>query len=406
MPYIDLIKEILQEAREPITAEDISMRLKLKNHLSKITHASITPKQIRNRIRKDNNENIETIKPRPYTYRLKYTTQNLWVLKTVHEDDKASQTIDSYGDSLSEYYNYDNFVANSQQIKNGDQAILIDKEKILGFANIDNIESTQGSKTIRRCPECPSTTIDKRKTKRPTYRCNKGHEFDVPLEETKTVTKYSANFSKYIPIGKFKNDLKQLRPYYLNGYNQNMSMQRLSSDALDLFGNIKENLTRKSLTEYTLRPGESYIEEEQSLYQENNKDEREISIRAIKLRRGQQDFRKKLLLRYNNTCVITGCKIIDILEAAHIRPYRGQNDNHPSNGLLLRADIHTLFDLNLVAIEPETLTILFHPKVILEYKEYHRKKLIVNTKNPPNKEGLKWRWHNSKSFRNGDKKRD
>jgi HNH endonuclease len=35
---------------------------------------------------------------------------------------------------------------------------------------------------------------------------------------------------------------------------------------------------------------------------------------------------------------------LDILEAAHISPYRGEEDNHPENGLLLRADLHTLFD--------------------------------------------------------------
>lgn len=43
-------------------------------------------------------------------------TENLWVLKTVHEDHITS-LIDSYQDSLTEYYNYDSNVANSKQIK-------------------------------------------------------------------------------------------------------------------------------------------------------------------------------------------------------------------------------------------------------------------------------------------------
>ena len=56
-------------------------------------------------------------------------------------------------------------------------------------------------------------------------------------------------------------------------------------------------------------------------------------------------------------CMVSGCQLVDLLEAAHIRPYRGENDNHPSNGLLLRADLHTLFDLDLLGIDPETLLV-------------------------------------------------
>jgi predicted restriction endonuclease len=55
--------------------------------------------------------------------------------------------------------------------------------------------------------------------------------------------------------------------------------------------------------------------------------------------------------------VFTDCQVLDALEAAHIKPYRGESDNHPENGLLLRADIHTLFDLNLIGIEPKGLQI-------------------------------------------------
>ncbi|WP_183629116.1 HNH endonuclease signature motif containing protein [Novosphingobium sediminicola] len=47
----------------------------------------------------------------------------------------------------------------------------------------------------------------------------------------------------------------------------------------------------------------------------------------------------------------------DILEAAHIVPHAviGQKGNDASNGILLRADIHTLFDLNLIRITPDYL---------------------------------------------------
>ena len=59
--------------------------------------------------------------------------------------------------------------------------------------------------------------------------------------------------------------------------------------------------------------------------------------------------------------MVSGCGIVDLLEAAHIAPYRGPEYNHLENGLLLRADIHTLFDLNLLRIEPGSLKVMFHP---------------------------------------------
>jgi putative restriction endonuclease len=84
-------------------------------------------------------------------------------------------------------------------------------------------------------------------------------------------------------------------------------------------------------------------------------------LRAIRIRRGQTAFRIALRKRYGDACVVTGCTVVDLLEAAHIVPYRGAPDNDPANGLLLRADIHTLFDLELLGVEPGTLEIHLHP---------------------------------------------
>lgn len=96
-------------------------------------------------------------------------------------------------------------------------------------------------------------------------------------------------------------------------------------------------------------------------------DRRELVKRQIRARRGQQRFRDALRVRYRDKCVVTGCGIVDILEAAHISPYRGDKDNDPVNGLLLRADIHTLFDLDLLGIEPAELRIEVHSTIIEEY---------------------------------------
>jgi hypothetical protein len=86
----------------------------------------------------------------------------------------------------------------------------------------------------------------------------------------------------------------------------------------------------------------------------NIKEARERVLREINLRRGQLGFRAKLLEAYSRRCAVTGCDCPDALEAAHMLPYRGDNTNHIQNGILLRSDIHTLFDLGKIGINPAT----------------------------------------------------
>lgn len=92
-------------------------------------------------------------------------------------------------------------------------------------------------------------------------------------------------------------------------------------------------------------------------------DARERVLREIVQRRGQQKFRKALIAAYEGRCAITGCSVTPLLEAAHITPYLGQETNSTTNGLLLRADIHTLWDLGLIALDPKDRTVWVSPKI-------------------------------------------
>lgn len=82
-------------------------------------------------------------------------------------------------------------------------------------------------------------------------------------------------------------------------------------------------------------------------------DARVWAMRAVAQRRGQPLFRAKLLDAYGGRCAITGSPAVEVLEAAHVLPYRGDHTNRLDNGLLLRADLHTLFDCQLLWITPE-----------------------------------------------------
>jgi hypothetical protein len=93
------------------------------------------------------------------------------------------------------------------------------------------------------------------------------------------------------------------------------------------------------------------------------KDERHRQRREIVQRRGQPEFRRKLLVAYGGRCAVTGCDVADALEAAHIMPYKGAKSHHVTNGVLLRADIHTLFDLNLIGIDPHSMKIVLSQQV-------------------------------------------
>jgi len=95
----------------------------------------------------------------------------------------------------------------------------------------------------------------------------------------------------------------------------------------------------------------------------NDVEERDRVLATIVRRRGQPAFRKSLLEAYVGRCAMTGCDVVDALEAAHIRPYSGRTSNVVSNGLLLRADIHTLFDLYLISVDPTALRILINPSL-------------------------------------------
>jgi HNH endonuclease len=72
----------------------------------------------------------------------------------------------------------------------------------------------------------------------------------------------------------------------------------------------------------------------------------------VRQRIGQGGFRVLVTDLYGRRCAVTGERTLPVLEAAHIRPITRGGTHDPGNGLLLRSDIHTLFDLGYVTIRP------------------------------------------------------
>lgn len=83
----------------------------------------------------------------------------------------------------------------------------------------------------------------------------------------------------------------------------------------------------------------------------------ELILKEIKTRRGQPEFRQALLEAYGGRCCFSGCTATEVLEAAHIIAHAEITDYSINNGLLLRADLHTLFDLHLIGVDGDRIRI-------------------------------------------------
>ena len=136
-------------------------------------------------------------------------------------------------------------------------------------------------------------------------------------------------------------------PWYVHTYDDRTGAARLVRSVLP---------ARDAVDTAEQDPSTSSVEQE---------DERQL--RAISVRRGQRDFRDRLLSAWKRRCVVTECRVEALLEAAHITPHSIEPNYRTSNGLLLRADIHTLYDLALLSID-EYMRIHLAPA--LQYSEY------------------------------------
>ncbi len=123
----------------------------------------------------------------------------------------------------------------------------------------------------------------------------------------------------------------------------------------------------------------------------------------VKPRLGQGGFRVAVTEAYARACAVSGEHSLPVLEAAHIRPYAKEGSHDVRNGLLLRADIHKLYDKGYVTVTPD-----HRFEVSRRLKEdydngkiYYREhgKLIhlpANRLDRPDPEALVW--HNEKVF--------
>ena len=121
-------------------------------------------------------------------------------------------------------------------------------------------------------------------------------------------------------------------------------------------------------------------------------------------RLGQGAFRVLVTDAYARRCAITGERTLPALEAAHIQPFAKSGPNVTANGLLLRSDLHKLFDSGYLSVTPN-LSVEVSRKIKKEFengRDYYAldgRKLVVvpsTQKDRPSSQYLEW--HNSNIF--------
>jgi putative restriction endonuclease len=115
----------------------------------------------------------------------------------------------------------------------------------------------------------------------------------------------------------------------------------------------------------------------------------------VKRRLGQGAFRMLIADLYEKRCAVTGEKVFPVLQAAHIQPVSAGGTHRLDNGLLLRSDVHTLFDQGYVTVVPDLrLEVSSRLKKDFDngehYYQYQGREIWTPTADRPNKLFLEW----------------
>src|ERR1017187_444750 len=158
----------------------------------------------------------------------------------------------------------------------------------------------------------------------------------------------------WIPIGVFRQTLESPNPLY-----KVMGLAWVVEWRNDGYF-ILEGLTP---AEETLPIDSGPLVQDETIDSVSAGDARRRIQASIIQRQGQGPFRAGLLSAYEGRCAITSYDAASALEDAPIDPYADGGTNAFSNGILLRADLHTLFDQGLIAIDQESMSVLAGPSL-------------------------------------------
>jgi hypothetical protein len=256
--------------------------------------------------------------------------------------DRSHGGNDGYEDDPAHFYSWDTTVPNYASVKAGDVLVLRDRRTLLGASVIEEVETGEADKAQYVCPSCrKGRGIGKPRLNRsPAFLCQEcGAEFDELVKSVRRVTTYRSRHDVgWVDLAGLV-EVSQLRLMCEKPKSQ-LSIRRLR---WPLFrAAIGAAVDGMSLTPLEFRVGRLAGGHSRS---------------SVRVRVGQAGFRERLLGDYGPVCAFTGPAPLEALQACHLYSYSAVGVHHADGGLMLRSDLHGLFDSGLLAVDPRALTI-------------------------------------------------
>ncbi|MGY1722730.1 HNH endonuclease [Blastococcus sp. SYSU DS0533] len=264
---------------------------------------------------------------------------------------------DGYDDNPSVWYSWDSTVPNSASLQPGDLIAVWDKLTLLGVSVIQQIRVAEKEKARYTCPHCGKASFKARETVTPKFLCFKcGHQFDEPVvrhERVKTFRSYHE--AAWVDAGGALGGA-ELRALCESPRAQNSLRRLRQREFLDVLDRVvpaaRDLLQHPALDHRDGVPGGHR--------------------RAIaRVRIGQARFRARLLHEQGEICAFSGPMPAAALDAAHLYSYALAGVHDAGGGLLLRRDLHRLFDLGDIAVDPATRRVDVR-RALRRFPEYGR----------------------------------
>ena len=275
-----------------------------------------------------------------------------WILMTKSDAERSWAANSGYDDSVGIYYSYDSNVANSLKIQVGDVIVVRVDDYVAGWGIAEQIEITpNASKTITRCPQCRKTNFYRRKTGIKPNRCNScKHEFNdkEALVTIETVTAFRCFYANTWTEAARPVQARDIGEFYATRDTFNAMRPLVPeklTELLDLMSGQNVDLKLDVLDSVLAQIAGGH------------------ATAVIRRRRGQREFRFKMMDRFGESCAFSGNQPPQVLEAAHLYSFAKKPEHHNDGGLLLRRDFHALFDSMLVAINPDSWRIEIAPRL-------------------------------------------
>ncbi|AHH93597.1 HNH endonuclease [Kutzneria albida] len=266
-------------------------------------------------------------------------------------DQRDFQGNDGYADVVDSEYAYDSAVQNHGQPAVGDLVLLRAKKFVLGVGRIQRIDVERDQpKTRLRCPQCRSTSFKRRKKTKPTYWCSACKSaFDTPVQEAVVVDRYTAHYAGTWQELEGAISMAQVDAVAVNGSKQPVIRELHLNGVVNLLEQLSVPVPPPTTTTQDAPTGSLAAGRRKAL---------------VSVRKGQKGFRKALVDKYGFVCAVTGPCPGQALQAAHLRSFAVHEKHVVEEGMLLRSDIHALFDCGMLAVDPESLVIAVDPRLL------------------------------------------